>query len=107
MPGLPRGAVHALSPSHRWAQWPAGAQGVAGRATFPGHEWRTGAIAARNVQREWDPSHSMTPNYSVHPSAYVDEPCSIGAGTKIWHFCHVMAGLVLGSVVFWAKMCMW
>ena len=35
--------------------------------------------------------------YSVHPSAYVDEPCVIGAGTRIWHFCHVMAGAVIGE----------
>ncbi len=35
--------------------------------------------------------------YYVHPSAYVDEPCSIGAGTRIWHFCHVMAGAVIGE----------
>lgn len=26
----------------------------------------------------------------AHESAYVDEPCEIGAGTKIWHFSHVM-----------------
>jgi UDP-2-acetamido-3-amino-2,3-dideoxy-glucuronate N-acetyltransferase len=39
----------------------------------------------------------MTPNYYVHASAYVDEPCSIGAGTKIWHFCHVMAGARIGE----------
>ena len=26
----------------------------------------------------------------------MDEPCQIGAGTKIWHFCHVMAGSVIG-----------
>src|SRR5213594_3432508 len=39
----------------------------------------------------------MTPLYYVHPSAYVDEPCSIGAGTKIWHFCHVMAGARIGE----------
>jgi UDP-2-acetamido-3-amino-2,3-dideoxy-glucuronate N-acetyltransferase len=36
------------------------------------------------------------PDYYLHPSAYVDEPCTIGAGTKIWHFCHVMAGARLG-----------
>jgi UDP-2-acetamido-3-amino-2,3-dideoxy-glucuronate N-acetyltransferase len=36
-------------------------------------------------------------NYFVHPSAYVDEPCQIGAGTKIWHFCHVMARARLGE----------
>jgi len=35
--------------------------------------------------------------YFIHPSAYVDEPCEIGAGTKIWHFCHVMAGARIGE----------
>jgi UDP-2-acetamido-3-amino-2,3-dideoxy-glucuronate N-acetyltransferase len=33
----------------------------------------------------------------IHPSAYVDEPADIGAGTRIWHFCHVMAGAQIGS----------
>src|SRR4051794_23860490 len=97
MPGLPRGPGHALPPHHRWAQWLTCAQGAAGRATVPGHKWRTGTIATRNVQREWDPSHSMTPNYYVHQSPYIDAPCSIGAGTKIWHFCHVMAGARIGE----------
>lgn len=32
----------------------------------------------------------------VHASAYVDEPCEIGEGTKIWHFCHVLAGARIG-----------
>ncbi len=36
------------------------------------------------------------PNVFVHPSAYVDEPCEIGEGTKIWHFCHVMKNARLG-----------
>ena len=36
-------------------------------------------------------------NYFVHESAYVDEPCEIGAGTKIWHFCHVSANARLGE----------
>jgi UDP-2-acetamido-3-amino-2,3-dideoxy-glucuronate N-acetyltransferase len=34
--------------------------------------------------------------YFVHPSAYIDQPCEIGSRTKIWHFCHVMAGAYLG-----------
>ena len=34
--------------------------------------------------------------YFVHESAYVDEPASIGAGTKIWHFTHVMAPCEIG-----------
>jgi UDP-2-acetamido-3-amino-2,3-dideoxy-glucuronate N-acetyltransferase len=32
----------------------------------------------------------MTTPYWAHPSSFVDEGCDIGAGTKIWHFCHVM-----------------
>jgi UDP-2-acetamido-3-amino-2,3-dideoxy-glucuronate N-acetyltransferase len=35
--------------------------------------------------------------YLIHPSAYIDEPCKIGEGTKIWHFCHVMAGARIGK----------
>jgi UDP-2-acetamido-3-amino-2,3-dideoxy-glucuronate N-acetyltransferase len=35
--------------------------------------------------------------YFKHESAYVDEPCSIGDGTKIWHFSHVMQGAAIGS----------
>jgi UDP-2-acetamido-3-amino-2,3-dideoxy-glucuronate N-acetyltransferase len=34
--------------------------------------------------------------FYVHPSAYVDEPCVIGNGTKIWHFCHVMKHATIG-----------
>jgi len=36
-------------------------------------------------------------NYFVHESAYVDEPCEIGAGTKIWHFCHISANAKIGE----------
>lgn len=36
-------------------------------------------------------------DYFVHESAYVDQPCEIGAGTKIWHFCHVSANATLGE----------
>jgi UDP-2-acetamido-3-amino-2,3-dideoxy-glucuronate N-acetyltransferase len=35
--------------------------------------------------------------YSVHPSSYVDEDVTIGDGTKIWHFCHVQRGAVIGK----------
>ena len=36
------------------------------------------------------------PDYFVHESSYVDEGCAIGAGTKIWHFSHVMSGARIG-----------
>ena len=35
--------------------------------------------------------------YFVHASSYVDEPVSIGEGTKIWHFCHVQSGAMIGK----------
>jgi len=34
---------------------------------------------------------------SVHPSAIVDAGAEIGAGTRIWHFCHVYAGARIGA----------
>jgi len=37
------------------------------------------------------------PAYYVHPSSYVDEGARIGAGTRIWHFCHVMPGATIGE----------
>jgi len=38
-----------------------------------------------------------TVSYFAHESSYVDEPCQIGEGTKIWHFSHVMSGSVIGK----------
>ncbi len=35
--------------------------------------------------------------YFVHPSAVIDEGCSIGDGTKIWHFSHVITGAAIGK----------
>jgi UDP-2-acetamido-3-amino-2,3-dideoxy-glucuronate N-acetyltransferase len=36
-------------------------------------------------------------DYFVHASSFVDDGAKIGAGTKVWHFCHVMAGAVIGE----------
>lgn len=36
-------------------------------------------------------------DYFVHESSYVDEPCSIGAGTKVWHFSHIMSDCRIGE----------
>ena len=35
--------------------------------------------------------------YFVHESAYADEGADIGAGTKIWHFSHIMKGAKIGG----------
>lgn len=39
----------------------------------------------------------MEKDYFVHESSYVDEGCTVGAGTKIWHFSHVMKGCTIGE----------
>lgn len=40
---------------------------------------------------------STTKNYFVHESSYVDEPCTIKEGTKIWHFSHIMSNCTIGE----------
>jgi UDP-2-acetamido-3-amino-2,3-dideoxy-glucuronate N-acetyltransferase len=37
------------------------------------------------------------PEYTVHPSSFVDAGARVGAGTQIWHFSHVMPGAVIGE----------
>lgn len=36
-------------------------------------------------------------NYYAHPTAVIDEGCNIGAGSKIWHFSHIMPDCTLGE----------
>ena len=36
-------------------------------------------------------------DYFVHESSFVDQPCEIGKGTRIWHFSHVMTNSKIGS----------
>lgn len=38
-----------------------------------------------------------TTTYFAHPTAVIDEGTTIGAGTKIWHFSHIMPGCVIGE----------
>ncbi len=35
--------------------------------------------------------------YFSHETAIIDEPCSIGKGTKVWHFSHIMANCNIGN----------
>lgn len=34
--------------------------------------------------------------FYAHPSAVIDQPCEIGADTRIWHFCHIMPQVQIG-----------
>jgi UDP-2-acetamido-3-amino-2,3-dideoxy-glucuronate N-acetyltransferase len=36
-------------------------------------------------------------SYFAHDTAVIDEPCQIGAGTRIWHFSHIMKDCVIGA----------
>ena len=44
-------------------------------------------------------THEPAPakDYFAHESAYVDQPCTIGKGTKIWHFSHIMKNARIGE----------
>ncbi len=43
-----------------------------------------------------DNANGPLSDYSVHESSYVDEGVEIGAGTRIWHFCHLMSETRIG-----------
>jgi UDP-2-acetamido-3-amino-2,3-dideoxy-glucuronate N-acetyltransferase len=44
-------------------------------------------------------------SYFAHESSYVDEGAQVGAGTKIWHFCHVLPGAVIGQRCSFGQNC--
>ena len=39
----------------------------------------------------------MMNDFYVHESSFIDENVKIGSGTKIWYFCHVQSGAVIGE----------
>ena len=47
----------------------------------------------------------MSMAYFKHESAYVDEPCEIGDGTKIWHFSHIQSGASIGENCIFGQNC--
>lgn len=46
-----------------------------------------------------------SPDPFIHESTYVDQPCRIGPGTKIWHFCHIMRDVVIGEACSFGQNC--
>ncbi len=40
-----------------------------------------------------------------HESAFVDEPCVIGDGTRVWHFCHIHSGVRIGRDCSFGQNC--
>lgn len=41
-------------------------------------------------------AHNFSDSF-VHPTSVLDEGCTIGAGSKIWHFSHIMPQAILGE----------
>jgi len=42
-------------------------------------------------------NQELPSNYFVHESSYIDLPCTIGTGTQIWYFSHIMQDVVIGE----------
>jgi UDP-2-acetamido-3-amino-2,3-dideoxy-glucuronate N-acetyltransferase len=54
-------------------------------------------MAGPSTQAEQIRKDARFPGVSIHVSSYVDDPCSIGAGTRIWHFCHILRDTKIGG----------
>lgn len=39
----------------------------------------------------------MDKDYYIHSSSFIDDNVSVGSNTKIWHFCHIQNGAVIGK----------
>ncbi len=48
-----------------------------------------------NELQKFVPDQSI--KFFAHPSAIIDQNCTIGCGTKIWHFSHIMVGAFIGE----------
>lgn len=51
----------------------------------------------KSLQREGAEVPLYDSDYYVHPTSLIEQPANIGKGTSIWHFCHVMPDVVIGS----------
>lgn len=61
-------------------------------------EWKA-RVRSKGVTSE------KTPSYFVHESSFVDDGVHIGAGTKIWHFCHVLPRTTIGAKCSFGQNC--
>lgn len=54
-------------------------------------------MSDRAARGDASPMRETASGAFVHESAYVDAGAILGAGTRVWHFCHVMAGSEIGA----------
>ena len=50
-----------------------------------------------NGQQTTDNRQQTLSNVFVHESSYIDDNVTIGEGTKVWHFCHIQSGAIIGK----------
>jgi UDP-2-acetamido-3-amino-2,3-dideoxy-glucuronate N-acetyltransferase len=55
------------------------------------HLWHRPGVDVTGQMRE------LPSGAQVHESSYVDDGAIVGKGTRIWHFCHIMSGAVIGD----------
>src|SRR5262249_32494404 len=54
-------------------------------------------LAQASAALKHQPEHTAAPpDVQIHPTAVVDDGCSIGKGTRIWHFCHILSRTRIG-----------
>ncbi len=51
----------------------------------------------RNIDPRSSARQASARDYFSHPTSSIDEPCEIGAGTKIWHYSHIMKDCKIGK----------
>ncbi|MGM0662988.1 MAG: Gfo/Idh/MocA family oxidoreductase [Thermodesulfobacteriota bacterium] len=56
-----------------------------------------GAVPISSGEARAEPEPSPGKPFFVHETAVVDDDCEIGAGTRIWHFTHVLSGSRIGE----------
>ncbi|OPY86902.1 MAG: UDP-2-acetamido-3-amino-2,3-dideoxy-D-glucuronate N-acetyltransferase [Smithella sp. PtaU1.Bin162] len=64
--------------------------------SFPQHQPCHSGSSLAKIQ-EYERLTKTYPDVFIHETAIVDDQVQIGAGTKIWHFSHILAGVVIGE----------
>jgi len=54
------------------------------------------SMELKGVPQPYDVEKNIS-RVTIHPSAVVDSAATLGAGTKVWHYSHIMAGAKLGE----------
>ena len=54
-------------------------------------------VPLKDVPAQKAQNDQPTPEYFVHETSVIDKNVTIGKGTKIWHFSHVLSGSTLGE----------